>query len=126
MFDPKLADGLVLVRKGEAIGGVGMREAGGIEVQAEAIGFRPADPIQEVLGFDFVAVHAFAAELAINRVHVHAMFAGNQRKGLFDVGAQFVRRARLAGVIARYGKAAPERVAEVFETADVIALPAME
>src|SRR6266699_2710358 len=102
-----------------------MREARGIEVETEAVGFRPADPIREVGGIDFVAVHALAAELAVNRVQIHAMFAGDKRKGLFDVGAQFIRRARLAGVVARDSKAGTERAAEVFETAEVIALPAM-
>src|SRR5882672_4141961 len=103
-----------------------MREARGIEVKAEAVGFRPVDPVPEVAGFDFVAIHALAAALAINRVQIHAMFAGDQRKGLLDVGAQLVRRARPAGVMTGDGKAAPGRDAEIFETANVITLPAME
>src|SRR5205814_850518 len=117
---------LLRVGESETISGLGMREAGGIEIEAEAVGLRPADPILEVGGVDFVAVHALAAELAINRVQTHAMFAGDKRKGLFDVGPQFLRCARLAGVIAGNGEATTQRAVRVFETADVIALPAME
>ena len=124
--DPKLADGLVRVREGEAIGGLGMREASRIEVEAEAVRFRPVDPVHEVVDFDFVSVHALAAELAINRMQVHTMFAGDKRKGLFDVGAQFIRCARLAGVVARDGKAASERAVTILEPAYVVALPAVK
>ena len=54
------------------------------------------------------------------------MPAGDQRQRLFEVGAQFVRRAGLAGVVAGDREPAAEFVARVFESADVVALPAMQ
>jgi hypothetical protein len=32
-----------------------------------------------MFGFDFIAIHPFAAELAIHRVQVHAMPAGKEQ-----------------------------------------------
>ena len=78
------------------------------------------------LGRDFVAIHFFAAELAVERVQVQTMFAGNQRIRFFQIGTEFVRRARLAGMIAGGDQSAAERAAEIFKATHVVALPAVE
>jgi hypothetical protein len=126
MLDPELADVFVRVRQREAVGRLGMREAGGVEIQADADFLGPVNPVLEMLRLDFVAVHFLAAELAVERVQVEAVLAGNERQRLLGVGAQFVRRAGLAGIIAGGDEAAAERAAEIFKAAHVVALPAME
>ena len=77
-------------------------------------------------GVDLVAVHLFAAEFGVAGVQVEAVSAGNEGKGLLQIGAQLVRRAGLAGIIAGGDQPAAQRRAEIFKPADVIALPAME
>ena len=79
-----------------------------------------------MLGADFVAVHLLAAEIAVKGVQIEAVFAGDERQRLLGVGAEFLRAAGLAGIIAGGDEAAAERPAEVFEAAHVVALPAME
>lgn len=54
------------------------------------------------------------------------MFAGDERQRLLGVGAEFLRSASLAGVIAGGNESAAERPAEIFKAAHVVALPAME
>ena len=53
---------------------------------------------------NLVAIHFFAGKLAVERVQIQAMFAGNQRIRFFQIGAQFFRRARLPGIISRAGR----------------------
>ena len=67
-----------------------------------------------------------AADLGVDRVQVEPMRAGDQRERLFEIGAQLVRRARLAGIVAGDRQAAAELFARVLEAADVVALPAVE
>ena len=101
-----------------------MRKAGRIESPGRC---RFASPRQSSSGNvrrDFVAVHLFAAEFAVERVQVQAMFAGNQGKGLLQIGAEFLRGAGLAGIIAGGDEPAAQRAAEIFKTAHVVALPA--
>ena len=114
------------MRQREAIGRFGMRKAGGIEIQAESILLRPRNPVREMFRRDFVAVDFFAVELAVKGVQVQAMFAGDQRKGFLQIGAKFFRRARFAGIIAGGDQSAAERAAEIFKSADIVALPAVE
>src|SRR5208283_710150 len=96
VLDPELADGLVRVRQRETAGGLGMREAGGIEIHADADGFGPVNPALEMFGADLIAVHFFAAEIAVKRVQVEAMLAGNERQRLLGVGTEFLRGAGFA------------------------------
>ena len=77
-------------------------------------------------GVNFVAIHFLAAKFAIKRVEIQAMFAGNQRIGFFQIGAQFIRRARLARIIAGGDESAAERAAEIFKAAHIVALPAVQ
>lgn len=126
MFDPELANALVPVREGEAISGLGMRETRGIEIEAQPMRLRPADPVLEVRDFDLVAIHFPAPKLAIHRVKVDAMLARDEGKGLLQVGPQFIRRACLAGIVARDRKSTAQRAAKILESADVVSLPAVE
>src|ERR1035441_9171495 len=103
-----------------------MREAGRIEIHANAVLLRPRDPVFEMRRRDLIAVLFPAAELAIEGVEIEAMFARDKRKGLFQISAQFIRRARLARIISRGDESAAQRPAEIFKAADVVALPAVE
>jgi hypothetical protein len=103
-----------------------MREAGGIEIQADAERLGPVNPVLEMLRLDFVAVHLLAAELAVEGVEIEPVRAGNERQRLLGVGAEFLGRAGLAGIIAGGHDAAGERAAEIFKTAHVVALPAVQ
>ena len=58
-------------------------------------------------------------------MQVETLSSGDQGHRLFRVGAEFVRGARFAGIVARREDAAGE-VAGVFESGDVVALPAVE
>ena len=126
MLDPELADVFARVRQRETVRRFWMREARRIEIEAEAVFLRPRNPVLKMHRRDFVAVHFLAAEFAVKRMQIQTVFARNQRIGFLQIRAQFLRRARLAGIIARGDEAAAERAAEVFKPAHVIALPAME
>ena len=99
---------LSAVREREAVGGLRVREAGRVEIEADAVAFGPVDPVREMFGLDVVAIDVLAAELAVAGVQIEAMRAGDERERLLEVGAQFVRRARLAGIIAGDREAAAE------------------
>ena len=74
-----------------------------------------------------VAVHTAAGEVGVAGVDIQAVLARNERKRLVEVGAEFLNRARLAGVVAGgLNAAAFEFRAGFFEPADIIALPAMQ
>ena len=59
MLDPEFADARVAMGEGEAIGGFWVGEAGGVEIEAQAVSPLPNDPAGEMLGLDLVAVHFF-------------------------------------------------------------------
>ena len=126
MFNPELADALVMMRECETARGLGMREARWVEIEPDALGLGPINPVLEMLRLDFVAVHFLAAELAVKRVQVQTMLAGDEGERPVEVGAEFVGRAGFAGIISRGHNAAGERAAEILEAADVVALPAVE
>ena len=114
------------VRQREVVGGEGMREIRRVEVEADLQPPRPVDPFGEVLRVDGVAVDALAAEVAVEGVQVEAMASGDQREGLFGVGAELLGRARLARIVAGRGQPAAELHPELLEPADVIPLPAVQ
>ena len=68
-------DRRVGVREREVVGGLGMREVGRVEVEADAERLCPVDPAGEMFGADFVALDVLAAELAVERVEVEAMLS---------------------------------------------------
>ena len=110
----------------QAVGRLGMREVGGIEIHAQSLLLGPIDPALEMLGAKFVAIDPLAARLGVAGVQVEAVLAGNEREGLVRVAAEFVGRAGLAGIVARDGQSAAQFLAGIFESAHVVALPAMQ
>ena len=126
VLDPEPANALVAMRKGETADRVRMGEAGGVEVKPETVLAGPADPVLEVPGFDFVAIHFAAAELAVHRVQVHSMFARNERERFVEIHPQFVRRAGLARMVPGDGETATNGSGAVLETGHVVSLPAMK
>jgi len=59
-------------------------------------------------------------------VEAEAMFAGDEREGIFEITAQFVWRSGFAGIIAGDSEAAAEGGVRLFEASDVVPLPAMK
>ena len=66
-----------------------------------------------MLGGSCVAVDLFSAGLGVHGVQVQPVPAGDQAEGLVQVGAQFVGRARLAGIVAG-GQMPPPEPSPVF------------
>ena len=126
MLNPKLTDAFVLMRQRKAAGGFGMRKACGIEVQADTEGPGPCDPVAEMARLNFIAIHFLTAELAVTRVQIEPVRAGNERECFRRVGAQLIRRAGFAGIIPRGHDAAGERPIEILKAAHVITLPAVQ
>lgn len=60
---------------------------------------------------DLVVIDLLAVELAVERVKVQAMFAGDEREGLVEIGAEFLGCAGFAGIISGDGDAAAESFA---------------
>ncbi|MNV92030.1 hypothetical protein D3C71_1865810 [compost metagenome] len=54
------------------------------------------------------------------------MLAGDERQRLLQIGPQFVRRIRPAGIAARDGDAAAQLLVLEQEAAHIIALPAVQ
>ena len=80
----------------------------------------------EMARLDAVAVDEPAAVLQIGRVQVEAMAPGNEAERLFNIAAELGDGAGLAGIIARgLNAAAGEFRPGVFESADIVALPAV-
>ena len=90
VLDPEAADALVAMGQRETVGGLGMREEGGVEVQSDAPLGRPVHPTLEMFRLDLVAFHPPAAVLQINGMEAEAVFAGKKAQGLFGVGPQLV------------------------------------
>ncbi len=125
VFHPKLANGRVAVREGEAIGGQGVREAGGVEIEAVTARPGPIHPAGEVTRLDGVALD-FGIGFEINGVQIQAVRAGQQAVNHVQVAAQFIGVAGFAGVVASGGNAAGQFAAGVLKAAYVIALPAVQ
>ena len=126
MIDPELANPIVSVRERETVGGPGVREKRRVEVDPEPLFASPVDPPGEMLGLDRVSIDNPPACLRVARVKVEPMLARNQGERLDQVGTQFVGVPRLAGIVAGDGDSAAQRLARDLESADVIALPAVE
>ena len=105
-----------------------MREEGRVEIAAEASFLTEADPLREVLRFQLVAVRPLAVlEDRVACVQVHLRPSGDQGKHLVEVGHQFFRRPRSAGIVAGGLDAAGEGLARIgIEASHVVSLPAMQ
>ncbi len=87
----------------------------------------PFDPAAEVLGFDGVAVDGKVAELAVHRVEVDPVPAGDEGEGLLEVGPELVDGAGPARIRPGDLKAAAGQAAGLaLEAAHVVALPAVD
>lgn len=126
MLDPEIADAFVRMGESETICGFRMRETGGVEIHAHLVRLGPIDPVFEMFRLDFVAIHFFTAELAIEGVEVEAMFAGDEGKRLVEVRAEFIGSAGFAWIVACHRDPAAESFGGGFKSADVVALPAVE
>ena len=82
VLDPEVPHALVGVREREAVGGLGMREAGGVEVEADLLARGPVDPASEVRWLDRVAIDFLPAKLPVEGMEVYAVPARDQREGL--------------------------------------------
>ena len=103
-----------------------MRKERRVEVDSHFARLTPVRPALEVVVGDFVAVYFLSAEFAVYGVQVYARFTGDILAGFVDVGAELVGVARLAGEVARrLDSAASERCVGRFESAHVVALPAV-
>ena len=73
---------------------------------------------------DLVPLDFLAAGFQVNGVQAEAVLAGDETERLGGVGAEFVGRARPAGIIAR-GHDAAGKFAAPLEAGHVVALPAL-
>jgi hypothetical protein len=75
---------------------------------------------------DVVAINLFPPKLAVDRVKVESMPAGNQRQSFGRIGAQLVGSAGFARLIARCDDAATQLASTLLKAAYVIALPTLQ
>ena len=125
MVDPELTDSFVVVRKGEAVCAQRMREAGRVEVELDAYVLCPVDPAVKVLAFLLVTgnrciaveIYGVERETLDTRDHLHCDF---------EVSAEFVDGAGAARIVTGGLDTARQRSRGVFETDNVVALPALD
>ena len=79
-----------------------------------------------MFGPDFVSFDFPAAGFGIDGVEVEAVCAGDEAHGLVGVGSKFARCASLARIIARNCQTSVESGVRIFESADVVSLPAVK
>lgn len=99
MVDPELADFVVGVRKGKAVRAQRVREAGGVKVRAQLVGFRPRHPVRKVLRFDFITRHRLVG-FEINGVQIQALYRDQAQRQL-QIRTQFGGVARFARIVTR-------------------------
>lgn len=63
-----------------------MREAGGVKIEPQLVGFRPLNPVFKVLRLNFITRHRRVG-FEIERVQVQAFWPGDQAQRLLKVGA---------------------------------------
>ena len=126
VLNPVLADSLVGACKRHSVDHIRVREERRVEVYAHFSVFAPVYPALEVAVVDFVALDALAAEFAVNGVQVKTRRPGDILHCLVDVSAELFGIAGFAHIVARRLNAvAGKRGVGSFETADVVALPAV-
>ena len=103
-----------------------MREVGRVEIHAEPARLRPVHPALELRDGVGVAIHLPTREFRIAGVEIEPVAAGQQRKRLIQIGAEFIGRAGFAGIVACDGEPAAWFAARIFKTSHIVALPAVE
>jgi len=103
-----------------------MGKEGGIEIQAQALLLGPGNPVRVMLRLDFVAIHPLAAKFTVTGVQVQTLPAWDQGKGLLQIGAQLGWGACSAWIVAGDRQSAAQLAVQPFESAHVVALPAVE
>ena len=79
-----------------------------------------------MLVFNVVSFDFLSAEFAVDCVQIHARSPGDILEGFVNVGAQFFNVAGFADVVARsLDSVARQAAVGIFETANVVALPAV-
>jgi AraC-like DNA-binding protein len=126
VLDPELTNLFIRMRE-RAFGRERVREIGGVEIEAvQAVRVGPVHPRGEVLWLDGIPVHGFAGEVGVDRVEIESVATGQKLENQFEIGAQLVKRAGLARVVARgLNTATGEGGIGFFKASDVIALPAV-
>jgi len=125
VLDPELPHARVGAGERQSVLHHRVREVGGVEVEADAVLFRPVDPAFEVLHFQFIALDLPAVGLGVDRVQVEPLLAGDEREHFVNICAQFFGVAGAARVVAGHSQSAVEGPG-VLEAGDVVALPAVE
>ena len=104
-----------------------MGEAGGVEVDAQAVLFGKGHPRLEVFVLQLVAVHPLAlGKHGVGRMQVDALFAGDEGGGLEEVSLQLLKIAGLAGIVAGGLDAVAGLAVLLVEAGHVVALPAVD
>ena len=105
----------------------GVSEKGGIEVKPDNPVPGPFDPVGKVFRPLFVPIHRLASELGVGGVDIHTLHAGQKVHYLTQIGPDLVAVARLARIVSGgHDTCAGNIFTGIFQTADVIGLPAME
>ena len=102
----------------------GMREEGGVEIQAVSVCLRPLDPAAEILRGQLVAGRR-GFGLGIHAVKIDAMPAGRKAKSHIHVGPQLVAVAGGSRILSG-DQVLAGHVAHVLKPFNIVALPAVQ
>ena len=103
-----------------------MGKAGRIEIKPQILFLCPTRPGFKVPGFDPVSVDWFFSKIAVHRVQVDAVTAGNKRKNLFQIALKLRDRSGFAGIISGDCQtSAVKRRPGRLESAHIVTLPTM-
>ena len=103
-----------------------MRKARGVEIQADLLLLGPRNPLGKMPRLKLIPRHLLAGVIRVDRMQAQAMPAREQVVDELKISPQLIRRAGLAGVVARGLDAAAGQALVVLEAADIVALPAVE
>jgi len=125
MLDPEAADAFVAAGQREAVGRLGVREEGGIEVDADPQPSGPVDPPLEVGRLDPVAVDRPGVALQVHGVQVEPVPARNEAIGRLQIATKLVGGSGLSGIGAGGHDSPVGEPRLALEPAHVVALPAV-
>src|SRR5262249_45762511 len=87
MLDPKTPDAFITATEREAAVRFGMRKEGAVEIEPQAVLFRPIYPCREMRRTELIALDGFSVRLRINCVQIEAMLARNEPECLLQIVA---------------------------------------